>query len=238
MGIYFLCTLILTLFENFMISASNLSKSVQSPGGTLNILSDINLSIMESESLAIVGPSGSGKSTLLGILAGLDTPTSGDVVINNKNIVSMSEEERAKYRSKYVGFVFQSFHLLPGLTAIENVSLPLEIKDVPNTASLASDYLEMVGLKNRARHYPQQLSGGEQQRVAVARAFACQPKILFADEPTGNLDQKTGAKLSNLLFELNKSQKTTLILVTHDMRLASSCDKTLNLSDGKAVPNK
>ena len=193
---------------------------------------------MESESLAIVGPSGSGKSTLLGILAGLDTPTSGDVVINNKNIVSMSEEERAKYRSKYVGFVFQSFHLLPGLTAIENVSLPLEIKDVPNTASLANDYLEMVGLKNRARHYPQQLSGGEQQRVAVARAFACQPKILFADEPTGNLDQKTGAKLSNLLFELNKSQKTTLILVTHDMRLASSCDKTLNLSDGKAVPSK
>ena len=160
------------------------------------------------------------------------------MVINNKNIVSMSEEERAKYRSKYVGFVFQSFHLLPGLTAIENVSLPLEIKDVPNTASLASDYLEMVGLKNRARHYPQQLSGGEQQRVAVARAFACQPKILFADEPTGNLDQKTGAKLSNLLFELNKSQNTTLILVTHDMRLASSCDKTLNLSDGKAVPNK
>ena len=221
-----------------MIIASNLSKSVQSPEGTLNILSDINLSIMESESLAIVGPSGSGKSTLLGILAGLDTPTSGDVVINNKNIVSMSEEERAKYRSKYVGFVFQSFHLLPGLTAIENVSLPLEIKDVPNTASLASDYLEMVGLKNRARHYPQQLSGGEQQRVAVARAFACQPKILFADEPTGNLDQKTGAKLSNLLFELNKIQKTTLILVTHDMRLASSCDKTLNLSDGKAVSNK
>ena len=221
-----------------MIIASNLSKSVQSPEGTLNILSDINLSIMESESLAIVGPSGSGKSTLLGILAGLDTPTSGDVVINNKNIVSMSEEERAKYRSKYVGFVFQSFHLLPGLTAIENVSLPLEIKDVPNTASLASDYLEMVGLKNRARHYPQQLSGGEQQRVAVARAFACQPKILFADEPTGNLDQKTGAKLSNLLFELNKSQNTTLILVTHDMRLVSSCDKTLNLSDGKAVPNK
>ena len=221
-----------------MISASNLSKSVQSPEGTLNILSDINLSIMESESLAIVGPSGSGKSTLLGILAGLDTPTSGDVVINNKNIVSMSEEERAKYRSKYVGFVFQSFHLLPGLTAIENVSLPLEIKDVPNTASLASDYLEMVGLKNRARHYPQQLSGGEQQRVAVARAFACQPKILFADEPTGNLDQKTGAKLSNLLFELNKSQNTTLILVTHDMRLASSCDKTLNLSDGKAVLDK
>ena len=221
-----------------MIIASNLSKSVQSPEGTLNILSDINLSIMESESLAIVGPSGSGKSTLLGILAGLDTPTSGDVVISNKNIVSMSEEERAKYRSKYVGFVFQSFHLLPGLTAIENVSLPLEIKDVPNTASLANDYLEMVGLKNRARHYPQQLSGGEQQRVAVARAFACQPKILFADEPTGNLDQKTGAKLSNLLFELNKSQKTTLILVTHDMQLASSCDKTLNLSDGKAVPNK
>lgn len=221
-----------------MIIASNLSKSVQSPEGTLNILSDINLSIMESESLAIVGPSGSGKSTLLGILAGLDTPTSGDVVINNKNIVSMSEEERAKYRSKYVGFVFQSFHLLPGLTAIENVSLPLEIKDVPNTASLANDYLEMVGLKNRARHYPQQLSGGEQQRVAVARAFACQPKILFADEPTGNLDQKTGAKLSNLLFELNKIQKTTLILVTHDMRLASSCDKTLNLSDGKAVPSK
>ena len=221
-----------------MIIASNLSKSVQSPEGTLNILSDINLSIMESESLAIVGPSGSGKSTLLGILAGLDTPTSGDVVINNKNIVSMSEEERAKYRSKYVGFVFQSFHLLPGLTAIENVSLPLEIKNVPNTASLASDYLEMVGLKNRARHYPQQLSGGEQQRVAVARAFACQPKILFADEPTGNLDQKTGAKLSNLLFELNKSQKATLILVTHDMRLANSCDKTLNLSDGKAVPNK
>ena len=221
-----------------MIRASNLIKSVQSPEGTLNILSDINLSIMESESLAIVGPSGSGKSTLLGILAGLDTPTFGNVVIDNKDIVSMSEEERAKYRSKYVGFVFQSFHLLPGLTAIENVSLPLEIKDVPNTASLASDYLEMVGLKNRARHYPQQLSGGEQQRVAVARAFACQPKILFADEPTGNLDQKTGAKLSNLLFELNKSQKTTLILVTHDMRLASSCDKTLNLSDGKAVSNK
>ena len=205
---------------------------------TVKVLKNLSQKFDKGKSYSIMGPSGSGKSTLLGILAGLDTPTSGDVVINNKNIVSMSEEERAKYRSKYVGFVFQSFHLLPGLTAIENVSLPLEIKDVPNTASLASDYLEMVGLKNRARHYPQQLSGGEQQRVAVARAFACQPKILFADEPTGNLDQKTGAKLSNLLFELNKSQNTTLILVTHDMRLASSCDKTLNLSDGKAVPNK
>ena len=214
-----------------MIIASNLSKSVQSPEGTLNILSDINLSIMESESLAIVGPSGSGKSTLLGILAGLDTPTSGDVVINNKNIVSMSEDERAKYRSKYVGFVFQSFHLLPGLTAIENVSLPLEIKDVLNAASLASDYLEMVGLKNRARHYPQQLSGGEQQRVAVARAFACQPKILFADEPTGNLDNDTSLLIHELCIDIHKEWGIGIFLATHDMVFASKMDTNFNIKN-------
>ena len=218
-----------------MISVSNLCKAVPSPEGQLNILSDINLVLLESESLAIVGPSGSGKSTLLGILAGLDTPTSGSVIINDKDIVSMTEEDRAKHRSEYVGFVFQSFHLLPGLTAIENVSLPMELKGNSNASSMAINYLKMVGLEARSLHYPQQLSGGEQQRVAVARAFACKPKILFADEPTGNLDQETGTKLSNLLFELNKREKTTLILVTHDLQLANKCDRTINLRSGKSI---
>ena len=147
----------------------------------------------------------------------------------------MTEEDRAKHRSEYVGFVFQSFHLLPGLTAIENVSLPMELKGNSNASSMAINYLKMVGLEARSLHYPQQLSGGEQQRVAVARAFACKPKILFADEPTGNLDQETGSKLSNLLFELNEREKTTLILVTHDLQLASKCDRTINLRSGKSI---
>lgn len=216
-----------------MIEVRNVSKQVVTTEGTLRILDQINLSVADGETIAIVGPSGSGKSTLLGILAGLDLPSEGTVSLNGKNITEMDEEGRAAVRAKDVGFVFQSFHLLPGLTALENVALPLELNGDAKALETARYYLERVGLDHRTTHYPRQLSGGEQQRVAVARAFACRPTILFADEPTGNLDTGTGQIINDLLFDLNREEGTTLVLVTHEMNLAARCNRTLQLHAGR-----
>ena len=218
-----------------MIEVSNISKQVTTTEGSLSILQGINLSLASGESLAIVGPSGSGKSTLLGILAGLDLPSEGSVSLNGQNITVMDEEGRAAVRARTVGFVFQSFHLLPGLTALENVALPLELQGDQEALKTAAYYLQRVGLDHRTTHYPRQLSGGEQQRVAVARAFACRPTILFADEPTGNLDTGTGEKINDLLFDLNKEEGTTLVLVTHEHNLAARCGKRLLLAGGLQV---
>jgi|TARA_B110000438_G_scaffold299392_1_gene349463 putative ABC transport system ATP-binding protein len=216
-----------------MIEVRNVSKQVVTTEGTLRILDQIDLSVADGETIAIVGPSGSGKSTLLGILAGLDLPSEGTVSLNGKNITAMDEEGRAAVRAKDVGFVFQSFHLLPGLTALENVALPLELNGDVKALETARYYLERVGLNHRTTHYPRQLSGGEQQRVAVARAFACRPTILFADEPTGNLDTGTGQIINDLLFDLNREEGTTLVLVTHEMNLAARCNRTLQLHAGR-----
>ncbi len=215
-----------------MIKVNNLSKQVQVLEDELTILNSLSFQVSRGESLAIIGPSGSGKSTLLGILAGLDLPSTGSVHIDGKRITSMSEEARASIRASYVGFVFQSFHLLPGLTALENVALPLELRSKSDALITAKEFLSRVGLQDRSEHLPNQLSGGEQQRVAVARAFACQPKILFADEPTGNLDIVTGAKINDLLFELNQEQGTTLVIVTHEQSLAARCARRLHLQCG------
>ena len=215
-----------------MIKVNNLSKKVQVLQDQLTILNSLSFQVSRGESLAIIGPSGSGKSTLLGILAGLDLPSTGSVHIDGKRITSMSEEARASIRASYVGFVFQSFHLLPGLTALENVALPLELRSESDALITAKEFLFRVGLQDRSEHLPNQLSGGEQQRVAVARAFACQPKILFADEPTGNLDIVTGAKINDLLFELNQEQNTTLVVVTHEQSLAARCARRLHLQCG------
>ena len=221
-----------------MIEVSNISKQVSTTEGTLSILDKINLSLAAGESLAIVGPSGSGKSTLLGILAGLDLPTAGSVSLNGQDITAMDEEGRAAVRAGHVGFVFQSFHLLPGLTALENVALPLELQGDKDGLKTAAYYLQRVGLEHRTTHYPRQLSGGEQQRVAVARAFACRPTILFADEPTGNLDTGTGEKINDLLFDLNKEEGTTLVLVTHEHNLAARCGQRLVLAAGRQVEER
>lgn len=218
-----------------MIEVSNISKQVSTAEGTLSILEQINLSLGGGESLAIVGPSGSGKSTLLGILAGLDLPSSGSVSLDGQDITVMDEEGRAAVRAETVGFVFQSFHLLPGLTALENVALPLELQGDKEALATAAYYLQRVGLEHRTSHYPRQLSGGEQQRVAVARAFACKPRILFADEPTGNLDTVTGEKINDLLFDLNREEGTTLVLVTHEHNLANRCGRRLELAAGRQV---
>ena len=220
-----------------MIEVTNICKQVITTEGKLDILDGISLAVADGETLAIVGPSGSGKSTLLGILAGLDLPSSGSVVVNNQDITAMDEEGRAMVRAKDVGFVFQSFHLLPGLTALENVALPLELNGDGKALETANYYLERVGLSSRTTHYPRQLSGGEQQRVAVARAFACKPTILFADEPTGNLDTGTGEIINDLLFDLNREEGTTLILVTHEMNLAARCNLTLQLQAGRQMEN-
>ena len=220
-----------------MIEVTNICKQVITTEGKLDILDGISLTVADGETLAIVGPSGSGKSTLLGILAGLDLPSSGSVVVNNQDITAMDEEGRAMVRAKDVGFVFQSFHLLPGLTALENVALPLELNGDVKALKTANYYLERVGLSSRTTHYPRQLSGGEQQRVAVARAFACKPTILFADEPTGNLDTGTGEIINDLLFDLNREEGTTLILVTHEMNLAARCNLTLQLQAGRQMEN-
>ncbi len=218
-----------------MIKTEELCKAVNTVDGELHLLSDISFSVDPGESIAIVGPSGAGKSTLLGLLAGLDVPTSGKIYLGEHCITAMDEEQRAKVRSELVGFVFQTFQLLPSLTAEENVALPLELRGDKNAINLAHTFLERVGLAARHHHYPLQLSGGEQQRVALARAFACQPKILFADEPTGNLDSKTGAKVSDLLFQLNQEEGTILVLVTHEQRLADRCDRKLVLESGSLV---
>jgi putative ABC transport system ATP-binding protein len=215
-----------------MIETVNLGKTVFSPEGALQILKDVTLKIHEGESLAIIGTSGSGKSTLLGLLAGLDSPSTGCVILNGQNLTSMDEDGRAKMRNQFVGFVFQSFQLIASLTALENVMLPLELAGDKQAKSKASALLERVGLAHRLSHTPIKLSGGEQQRVALARAFVTQPAILFADEPTGNLDSKTGNHIIELLFELNHEQKTTLVLVTHDKELANRCNRKIALEAG------
>ena len=218
-----------------MITVQNLSKTVTTQEGPLQILHDINFNIESGQTVAITGESGSGKSTLLSLLAGLDRPSTGTVNISGQAIESLSEDDLADFRAAHVGFVFQSFHLLESLTAIENVMLPIELKGDSNARKTANQLLDQVGLSHRLTHYPKQLSGGEQQRVAIARAFASQPKILFADEPTGNLDTKTGSHVAELLFDLNKSQQTTLILVTHDDGLAKSCQQQIVLEAGTMV---
>jgi putative ABC transport system ATP-binding protein len=206
--------------------------------GVLHILSSIDLRIRRGESVAITGESGSGKSTLIGLLAGLDTPSAGSVALAGRHLTKLDEDGRAALRNELIGFMFQSFQLLPGLTALENVMLPLELKGARNAETQAREWLGQVGLGGRLKHTPKQLSGGEQQRVALARAFATRPQILFADEPTGNLDSQTGATVIDLLFELNRENRTTLLLVTHDAALAGRCERTVRLESGRQVcPN-
>ena len=215
-----------------IIRAKNLSKTVLTANGSLTILSGIHLNINRGESLAIMGMSGSGKTTLISLLAGLDTPSSGTITISGQPLTAMTEDDKARLRNQFIGFVFQNFQLLNNLTALENVMLPLEIIGHPQAKDKALNFLDRVGLSHRYHHRPSQLSGGEQQRVALARAFVTQPSILFADEPTGNLDQKTGKTIIDLLFSLNEENKTTLVLVTHDQSLATLCGRTLMLENG------
>ena len=219
--------------NDIIIHAEGLSKQIASPEGLLTILDDISFSMRRSETLAVVGASGSGKSTLLGLLAGLDTPSRGRVVLDGTDLNTLDEDGRSRWRAHRVGFVFQAFHLLPSLTALENVMLPLELAGQRDPAGVARLALDRVGLGQRLGHYPHQLSGGEQQRVAIARAFAPRPRILFADEPTGNLDRKTGAAVGNLLFALREEAGTTLVLVTHEETLADHCEQRLTLDMGR-----
>lgn len=221
------------LKENLIIETSNLGKTVPIADGDLSILSSVDLTISRGESIAIVGASGSGKSTLLGLLAGLDSPTDGTVKLNGNELTAMDEDGRAELRNELVGFVFQSFQLLPRLTALENVMLPLELRGDKQAKQAATALLQRVGLGDRLSHTPMKLSGGEQQRVALARAFVTEPAILFADEPTGNLDSKTGEQIIELLFELNQEKHTTLVLVTHDTSLAARCQRTVSLDAGR-----
>lgn len=225
----------LSNLSNTVILAENLGKAVTTSEGTLHILSAINLTIQSGESIAIVGESGSGKSTLIGLLAGLDTPTSGTIYLNGELLTAMDEDGRAAIRNQAIGFVFQSFQLLQGLTALENVMLPLELSGNRQAKASAEALLARVGLAHRLHHTPKQLSGGEQQRVALARAFVTRPAILFADEPTGNLDSKTGAHIIDLMFELNQENHTTLVLVTHDHGLAARCQRTIELAAGEML---
>lgn len=218
-----------------IIQVSNLTREVYTGGDKLTILQDINLQVNAGESVAIVGASGSGKSTLLGLLAGLDVPTRGTVFLDGEDIFKLNEDERAILRGKLLGFMFQSFQLLPSLTALENVMLPLELSDADNAREIAHNWLVRVGLKDRIGHYPKQLSGGEQQRVAIARAFVTHPKMLFADEPTGNLDAATGAQIIDLMFQINREQGTTLVLVTHDKNLSTRCSRVIELVAGQVV---
>lgn len=215
-----------------MIKTSQLIKRVSTAESELEILRGIDLEIKRGETAAIVGASGSGKSTLLGLLAGLDAPSSGEITLDGTNIVNLDEDERATLRSEKVGFVFQNFQLLPALTALENVMLPLELAGIDGACEKSEEFLSRVGLAERFHHYPRTLSGGEQQRVAIARAFASQPLILFADEPTGNLDTTTGATVVELLFGLNKEEGTTLVLVTHDNTLADRCQRKFTMTAG------
>jgi len=213
--------------------AADIIKKVSGPSGDMTILHGVSMRAEAGEAVAIVGPSGSGKSTLLGILAGLDTPTSGSVSIQGQSLADLNEDGRAQLRARSVGFVFQSFQLLPGLSALENVMLPLELTQQEHAKERAQAVLEEVGLAHRASHHPLQLSGGEQQRVAVARAFVSRPSLLFADEPTGNLDTTTGARITDLMFDMRKSANAALVLVTHDDELAASCDRRLRMTDGR-----
>ncbi len=215
-----------------MVRVAGLTKQVTTGDSELTILRDVSFSIASGEAVAVVGASGSGKSTLLGLLAGLDTPTAGSVRIDGENLFALDEDGRAALRARLLGFVFQSFNLLPAMTALENVMLPLELAGAANAAAEAKSLLERVGLGQRLTHYPKQLSGGEQQRVAIARAFVTQPRLLLADEPTGNLDADTGAGIIELMFDLNRERGTTLVLVTHDMDLSRRCGRVLRLAGG------
>ncbi len=210
-------------------------KQVASDGRTLNIVDNISLSVFPGESVAIVGVSGSGKSTLLGLLAGLDTPSAGTIALDGEDMIGLDEDGRAAVRARVLGFVFQSFQLLPALTAVENVMLPLELAGSADARPRALELLDRVGLAQRTNHYPKQLSGGEQQRVAIARAFVTRPKLLLADEPTGNLDAGTGARIIELMFELNRERGATLLLVTHDEAISSRCQRTLRLAAGRLL---
>ncbi len=216
-----------------VLKAENITKEVTSPEGPLTIVRELSLEIAAGESVAIVGPSGAGKSTLLALLAGLDTPTSGRVLLAGEDLTALDEDGRARLRAERVGFVFQAFHLIPALTAIENVMLPLELAGRRDAGALAAQTLERVGLGARTGHYPRQLSGGEQQRVALARAFVTRPTVLFADEPTGNLDSATGTRVCDLLFGMNRDLSTTVVLVTHDRALATRCGRVLHMDAGR-----
>ena len=218
-----------------VLLAEGLTKQVSSPEGTLTILADVGFTVERGESVAVVGPSGAGKSTLLALLAGLDLPTAGTVRLNGHDLNALDEDGRARVRAQSVGFVFQSFHLVPSLTALENVMLPLELAGHEHAAQAARDIVREVGLSERSAHYPAQLSGGEKQRVAIARAFATEPAVLFADEPTGNLDARTGEKIMQLMFDLNRNSDATLMLVTHDIALAGRCDRVLTLDAGRLM---
>ena len=221
--------------RNRVLQAENLCKQVSSPEGSLTIVDEVSLDILAGESVAVTGPSGAGKSTLLALLAGLDVPTRGRVLLEGHDLTQLDEDGRARLRAQRVGFVFQSFHLIPALTALENVMLPLELAGRRDARRAAAETLQRVGLKERTGHYPRQLSGGEQQRVALARAFVTQPAVLFADEPTGNLDTVTGARVGELLFELNANAHTTLVLVTHDRELAARCARMVKMEAGRVL---
>jgi putative ABC transport system ATP-binding protein len=221
-----------------VLAASGLTKQVSSPEGTLTILADVGFAIAQGETVAVVGASGAGKSTLLALLAGLDEPSGGHVTLAGQDLTSLDEDGRARLRAQRVGFVFQSFHLVPSLTALENVMLPLELAGRGDARTAATEVLGRVGLGDRVQHYPRQLSGGEQQRVAIARAFVTGPALLFADEPTGNLDAATGARIMDLLFGLNAATGATLVLVTHDRELAARCGRVLRLEAGRLVADE
>ena len=221
-----------------ILKAHELSKSYKNGGHALTVLDNISFSIEEKLTVSIVGPSGSGKTTLLGLCAGLDNPTSGTVELNNIKLNDLNEDERARVRNQYVGFIFQNFQLMPTLTALENVMVPLELRGEKNIRSKVIDLLDKVGLTNRINHYPVQLSGGEQQRVSMARAFSTSPKILFADEPTGNLDEEASKNVVKLLFDLNREAGTTLILVTHNLELAAQTNRIIRLKGGKMVSDQ
>lgn len=223
---------------NTILNVRNISKTYQSAGRTLTVLEDISFSAEAGSTLSIVGPSGSGKTTLLGLCAGLDNASAGTVELHNISLNELNEDKRAQVRNLYVGFVFQNFQLLPTLTALENIMVPLELRREKNIKSIALDLLEKVGLSDRGHHYPAQLSGGEQQRVSMARAFSNKPRILFADEPTGNLDADTSENLVKLLFDLNKQAGTTLVLVTHDLDLAAKTSRIIKLKGGKMVSDE
>jgi len=222
--------------KDIVLEARELCKEVSSPEGTLTIVRDVSFQVHAGESVAIVGASGAGKSTLLALLAGLDVPSSGKVLLAGEDLTALDEDGRARLRAERVGFVFQSFHLVPALTALENVMLPLELAGRRDARGGALEALERVGLKERTGHYPRQLSGGEQQRVAIARAFVTRPAVLFADEPTGNLDTQTGAKIADLLFDLNANSRTTIVLVTHDRTLAARCGRGWIMEAGRLAP--
>ncbi len=219
-----------------VLKAHQITKQVSSPEGTLTILSEVDVDITAGETVAIIGASGAGKSTLLALLAGLDEPTRGQVWLNGAELTALDEDGRAAVRARHVGFVFQSFHLVPSLTALENVMLPLELAGMPNAREAAAEVLAKVNLTARRGHYPRQLSGGEQQRVAIARAFVTRPAVLFADEPTGNLDSTTGERIMQLLFDLNRETHTTLVVVTHDQSIARRCGRIIRIDAGRVVP--